>query len=141
MTNSPRLEYDHGSCLRVASNPAVKRSRINPTNPERRAETYAKAFGDKATWIRAQPCCVPGCNRHPSVAAHAIARGRGSVKGDASHQVPMCQPHHLAAGEYRTTDRREFEQRHGLGDGEALVQLAAWYDERWMAGLDYGAPW
>jgi cytochrome c553 len=118
----------------------MKRSRINPTNPGRRAETYAKAYGDKATWIRAQPCCVPGCNRHPSVAAHAIARGMGAAKGDASRLLPMCQACHVAAGEYRTTDRREFEQRHGMGDGEALVQLAAGYDERWESGADYGAP-
>jgi hypothetical protein len=118
----------------------VKRTRIKPTNPERRAETYAKAFGDKATWIRAQPCCVPGCRRHPSVAAHAIARGRGSVKGDARHLVPMCQPHHDAAGEYRTAQRREFEQAHGLGEGEWMVETAAVYDERWVGGCDYGAP-
>jgi hypothetical protein len=119
----------------------MKRSRIKPTNPQRRAETYALAFADKADWIRAQPCCVPGCRRHPSVAAHAIARGHNAWKGTAAHQVPMCQPCHDEAGEYRTSDRRAFEQRHGLGDGEALVMLAVGYDARWLAGQDYGAPW
>lgn len=119
----------------------MKRGRINATNPERRAETYAQAFGDKSDWIRAQPCCVPGCRRHPSIAAHAIARARGAWKGNSSHLVPMCQPCHDAAGEYRTADRREFEQRHGLGDGEGLVALAVGYDARWHAGDDWGAPW
>jgi hypothetical protein len=118
----------------------MKRGRIKPANPERRAETYALAFGDKSDWIRAQPCCVPGCRRHPSVAAHAIARGHCAWKGTAEHQVPMCQPHHREAGEYRTTGRREFEQRHGMGDGEALVQMAAGYDGRWTSGADWGAP-
>ena len=127
--------------LRTLGRESLKRTRLNPVNPERRAETYARAYGDKADWIRAQPCSVPGCRRHPSIAAHAIARGRGAWKGDQRHQVPMCQPCHVEAGEYRTSDRREFEQRHGLGDGEGFVEMAADYHARWLAGDDYGAPW
>ena len=118
----------------------MKRTRVNPVNATRRTETYARAFGDKADWIRAQPCCVPGCRRHPSVAAHAIPRGMGSANGDASHLVPMCQLHHDAAGEHRTGQRRDFEQAHGLGDGEWMVETAAGFDDLWVAGTDWGAP-
>lgn len=122
----------------------MKRTRIKPVNPERRAKTYARAFGDKADWIRAHPCCVPGCRKMPTVSAHAIAQGRGAWKGNADHQVPMCQPHHYEAGEYRTSERASFEVRHRMDrgqPGEGLVLLAVEYDARWHAGEDVGAPW
>lgn len=122
----------------------MKRSRLKPVNPERRAETHAVAFGAKGTWIRAHPCIVHGCWRHPIHAAHAIARGRGSAKGDKRHLVPLCWLHHREAGEYRTAARRLFEIRHELtrGEpGEGLVLIAEEFDARWEAGEDYGAPW
>jgi len=122
----------------------VKRSRLNPRNPERRAKTHEAAFGEKGAWIRAHPCCVPGCWRSPIHAAHAIARGRGSAKGDLRHLVPLCWLHHLEAGEYKTSQRAAFEERCGLErgqPGEGIVLVAAEFDERWEAGEDYGAPW
>ena len=115
----------------------MTRSRIKPRNAERRAKTFARAFGPKSDWIRAQPCLVRGC-RGFTVAAHAIARGAGSAKGDLSHLVPLCQAHHEDAGERGTTDRAAFEALHGLARG--LVAIAAEYHARWESGEDAGAP-
>lgn len=111
----------------------MKRTRLNPVNAERRNEAYAKAFGDKSGWIRAQPCCVPRCDGFQIVAAHAIPRGMGGCNGDARHQVPMCQRHHDEAGEHRTSQRRDFERLYwpsATDHGEVLVRLATGYEER-----------
>lgn len=121
----------------------MKRSRISPKNSERRAAKHEKAFGPKADWIRAQPCLVPGCWRWAE-AAHAIARGMGSAKGDLRHLVNLCRGHHMEAGEYRTSQRSAFERRHGLDrgqPGEGLVRIAEETHARWKDGEDYGAPW
>lgn len=125
----------------------MRRSRVKPINPERRAKTFERAFGaDKSAWIRAQPCSVPGCSSAPRTiqAAHAIPQGMGSAHGDRSHLVPLCYRHHVEANEYRTTARIDFELRYKLDrgePGEGLVLLAAELHERWQAGDDYGAPW
>lgn len=122
----------------------MKRRAVKRVNPERRARVREQAFGEKDTWIRAHPCVVRGCWRRPIHAAHAIARGRGSAKGDLRYLVPLCWLHHLEAGEHRTSQRRLFEVQHELTRGEpgdGLVRIAAEYHARWEAGEDYGAPW
>jgi hypothetical protein len=124
----------------------MRRTRVKPTNPERKVKTRARAFGDKGSWIRARPCCVPGCRAAPRKvqAAHAIPQGMGSANGDLRHLVPLCATHHTEANEYRTTARADFELAHKLDrgqPGEGLVLLAAELHDAWEAGEDYGAPY
>ncbi len=73
----------------------MKRTRLRPVNPARRAKLYERNFGQHAQWIREQSCLV--CASYyikqtgPTVAHHARSRGAG---GDRSHLVPLCQMHH-----------------------------------------------
>lgn len=91
----------------------MRRTALRRANPERRAKTFARNFGDRAALVRAMGCLVRGCHL-PAQAAHAIARGMGGAKGTARHLVPLCHGHHTEAGEHRTSARARFEERHGL---------------------------
>lgn len=90
------------------------RSRLNPTNPERKAKTFARNFGTRGEAIREMECLVQGCWR-PTEAAHLKgARGMGGANGDRRGLGPLCRTHHEESGERRTTQRFEFEERHQL---------------------------
>lgn len=104
-----------------------RKTRLAPVNRARRAKAYARNFGPRADSVRAMPCLVAGC-RLPTVAAHARARGMGGAKGDARELVPLCQPHHLEAGEHRTSQRAAFELAHGLDLRAAAKRIAAQLD-------------
>jgi hypothetical protein len=91
----------------------MRRTALRRANPERRAKVFARTFGDRGAAVRAMSCLVRGCHL-PAQAAHAIARGMGGAKGTLRHLVPLCSGHHLEAGEYRTSARARFEERHGL---------------------------
>lgn len=106
----------------------ARKTRLAPVNRARRAKSYARNFGPRADAVRAMPCLVAGC-RLPTVAAHARARGMGGAKGDARELVPLCQPHHLEAGEHRTSQRAAFEERHGLDLTTEAARIAALLDQ------------
>jgi hypothetical protein len=104
-----------------------RRTKLAPINPKRARAKYLRNFGPKADWIRSLPCLVPACWRE-TVAAHARARQMGGCGGDASVQVPLCDPHHREAGEYRTSARAAFEARYGLD----LIAEAARLEAEWQ---------
>lgn len=82
-------------------------------NDKRRAELYARNYGPEADVVRAQPCLVRGC-RGFVVAAHVVPRGMGGCNGCRFDLAPLCEKHHLEAGEWRTSARSDFEKRYGL---------------------------
>ncbi len=106
-----------------------RKTRLAPVNRARRAKAYARNFGPRADAVRAMPCLVAGCRR-PTVAAHARARGMGGAKGDARELVPLCQPHHLEAGEHRTSQRAAFEARHSLDLTADAARIASLFDQQ-----------
>lgn len=106
--------------LARAAGPKRKKA-MRRTNAKRRRAAYQRNFGSRSDVVRSMPCLVPGCPGQ-SVAAHAIARGMGGCKGDRRHLVPLCDAHHREAGEHRTSQRADFERRHGVD----LVAEAAW---------------
>jgi hypothetical protein len=112
-----------------------RRTRVRPTNPERKAETFARNFGPRGEAVRAMPClCARGpwslrCGQ-PAEAAHARARGMGGAKGDRRDLVPLSRKHHDEAGEARTSQRAAFELRHGLDLFAEADRIAAELDAR-----------
>ena len=129
----------------------IKRSPVRKVNRKRKAENHARAYGDKAEWIRAQTCAVCGWPA-PSEAAH-IGSGGTSRKGDASTLLPMCgsrqKPHAIltSSGEimsqmtYTTVEGchaashrgiKTFQKAHGNID---LKARAAEIEKLWRAHL------
>ena len=95
---------------------------IKSKNEERRAEKYERNYGDRGAPIRAMRClcdrpgvvCAPdqGCSGDIT-ASHTNARGMGGAKGDRRDMVPLCYQHSVEAGERRTSQRAEFEEKYG----------------------------
>jgi hypothetical protein len=121
----------------LARGKALARStKLAPVNRKRKAETYARNFGDRGGHVRAMNCLGLALDTAhyfadleadptgepddsfacsgPVQAAHVRARGMGGAKGDRRDLVPLCHRHHLEAGEFRTTQRTEFEKRYGI---------------------------
>ena len=92
---------------------------LRKVNSHRRRTRHAEAFGDKAHWIRSQPCVICG-DRHTQ-AAHVRSRGAG---GKADVLVPLCVQHHT---EQHTVGIRTFESRHNVD----LTLEALDYESRW----------
>jgi hypothetical protein len=110
------------------------RTKVKPRNSTRSAKAYARNFGDEADTVRRLPCLVAAarieayhsgrpwaqadgstpCCRGTVQAAHVTARGMGAVKGGRFDLVPLCAHHHALAGEAGTSQRADFEARHGL---------------------------
>lgn len=83
----------------------LKRVRLRPVNPERRAKLEARNFGDAARIIRAMPCAT--CGRPgPSQASHVVARGMGGCKGSSEDLIPQCARCHR---ELEDHGRKTFE--------------------------------
>lgn len=72
--------------------PLKRKTRLAPANRRRRARTFARNFGERATFIRAMPCLLAGTGCEGRIeAAHARSRGAG---GDRRELVPLCSGHH-----------------------------------------------
>jgi len=114
-------------------------TRVKRANHKRKAASHARNFGAEADAVRNTPCLVhrqlairggwgdnewmideplpdgwAACSPTASEAAHVTARGQGGAKGGRFDIVPLCRAHHDEAGEARTSQRAEFEQRYGL---------------------------
>ncbi len=90
--------------------------RIEPKNP-------AKESPSHLAWIRAQPCCVRGCEGRQIQAHHvrtAATSGTGLKPADGD-AVPMCQAHH---GALHQNGAIWFEEFHGLVLREIAMQCA-----------------
>lgn len=126
----------------------MKRSRPNPVNRKRRAKAFVRNYGSKehVEAMKSEGCYIariwsppmwmesgrPTC-WGPLDAAHARAKGMGGAKGDVEDLVCLCRGHHTEAGEYRTTQRAEFEQKY-----RADLQEEA---RRGAAKEKAGGPW
>jgi hypothetical protein len=137
----------------LARGKALARStRLAPVNRKRKAETYARNFGDRGSHVRALNClglaldtahffadleAAPheepddslACSG-PTQAAHARARGMGGAKGDRRDLVPLCQRHHVEAGELGTSQRADFERLHGISLTAEAARIAAELDAK-----------
>lgn len=121
----------------------MRRTALRRANPERKAKTYERNFGDRGALVRAMPCLVRGCHL-PTQAAHAVARGMGGAKGDKRMLVPLCANHHAESGEHRTSARQRFEERTGLDLIAEAERIAAELDAREaqpITDADDGVPY
>jgi hypothetical protein len=76
--------------------PLTRKVRVKPRNPKRKAEQFARNFGDEAEAVRALPCLCRGRGPFvrcagPVAAAHVKSRGASGGRFDL---VPMCKAHH-----------------------------------------------
>lgn len=115
----------------------TRKTRVRPKNAKRAAAKFERNFGERGAAIREMPCLCHG--RTPAfgakwpcfgdtVAAHARARGMGGCKGDRRELVPLCQFHHVLAGELRTHDRMSFEGNYGIDLTAEAARIAAELD-------------
>lgn len=56
---------------------AVPKSRLRHSHRGRKSDRQRRKFGELAALVRRLPCCVEGCERGPSEAAHVKSRGAG----------------------------------------------------------------
>lgn len=137
----------------LAQGQAITRStRLAPVNRERKAKVFARNFGERAKAVRAMVCLVIARNATVALgtvnryeawehsasrcsswlvqAAHVRARGMGGAKGDRRDLVPLCDRHHRESGEFRTSQRTDFERRYGLDLQAEAARIAAELDEK-----------
>jgi hypothetical protein len=106
---------------------------VNRVNRKRRVARSKAAFGDKAAWIRMEPCAVfehgrglNDCNHMAKrEAAHVKSRGAG---GTSTHMIPLCNLHHA---EQHAVGIQTFATKYGLD----LEALAAEYERRWQTEI------
>ena len=114
----------------------MRKTRLRSVNPERRARTFARNYGERGDPIRAMQCAVPGHSRSPTrcwgriEAAHVVARGMGGAHGDRRDLVPLCAGHHW---EQTMTGIRRFQTKYGIDLTELAATLAAGMDEAGIA--------
>jgi hypothetical protein len=133
------------------------RKHPRPQNPERAAERLERNFGWLAVLVRALPCCVARCRRHPSDPAHVLGRGAGGhawveVEGvKVGNLAPLCRWHHDESGR-RGADTFDgatsFALRlPGLGRqtaptlGAVAVAVGIWALERGPMGAEEELRW
>jgi hypothetical protein len=138
--------------------PLQRRTPVRKVNRERKAETFARNFGERAGHVRALGCLVGqalareldevedfagrlavavdheqterACDFGPTQAAHARARGMGGAKGDRRDLVPLCHRHHAQAGELGTSERAAFERLHDISLTAEAARIAAELDAK-----------
>lgn len=122
----------------AASKPMGKRKVLPRRNPKRAAESHERNFGERAKWIRAQPCLIQGIAGHQCTsstqAAHTKPRRMGGRGGNRRDLVPLCALAHDEAGEYPGlgrwvgTKRWAFETKYGVDLIEKAAEIAALLD-------------
>lgn len=130
--------------------PLRRHTRINPVNRKRKAERFARDYGERGEAVRAMACLAETAIRTefrgmttldqladagrrwtrcrgPVVAAHVRSRGAG---GDRRSLVPLCQGHH---DEQHHVGVKRFAERYRLDlEGEA-ERVASELDARGLA--------
>jgi hypothetical protein len=111
----------------------MRRTRIKPSNTERKAKRFAANFGSEARvrWVNSHECLCRG--KHPAcsgrtVNAHVTSRGAG---GKAEDIVPLSWFCH------------QWQGNHGWADWHKLAQLEPGHAERVarrMSSLGPDAP-
>lgn len=139
----------------MARGPGPKRTKpVNPVNRKRRKKMHKRNYGaphpergdNRGDRVRAMPCevarvmglrqgwPVEDCARMRACvekidAAHTEPIKMGGVGGDCTKIVSLCRVHHGESGEFRTSQRAEFEECYGVD----LVARAAEIDEQLTA--------
>lgn len=134
----PRPDPAKNRAWREGSKPLERKAPIKKENRKRAAKQRERNFGERAAKVRDMHCLtVPlhalgeriSC-RGRIVAAHAKPRQMGGCgDGDRRMLVNLCEGHHDEAGEFRTSQRAEFEAKWGVD----LVAEAAILAERFDA--------
>lgn len=103
---------------------AVPKSRLRHSHRGRKSDRQRRKFGELAALVRRLPCCVEGCERGPSEAAHVKSRGAGGeawieVGGvEVGNLVPLCHAHHRGGDgvlhPQHTVGVRGFERAYSL---------------------------
>lgn len=118
-----------------------RRKAMAQVNAARRRKQYERNFGERADHARAMVClvwwrklvgklpldCGTPCFG-TTQAAHVVARGMGGANGNRRKIINLCAGHHTEAGEYRTTQRAEFERRYGVDLQSEADDLAERFD-------------
>lgn len=98
----------------------LKRTRINPVNPERKRRLREQKFGEKADWISSLPCDTCGAPP-PSDPSHYPSRGAGGTKKDL---FPQCRSCHEELGAGPET----FQRKHDVD----LNERTSLYERIWQ---------
>ena len=98
----------------------LARSPMTRANRQRKAETFARAYGgaERADWITRQPSVVSG--EGPCVNAHVRTGGAGR-KADARWVVPLTDAEHRTLHQI---GQKSFEAKYGI-DLAFLAQIIA----------------
>jgi hypothetical protein len=93
--------------------PLARKTRVKPRNDKRKAEQFARNYGDEAEAVRAMPCLCRGVGplvrcAGEVVAAHVVSRGASGGRFDL---IPLCQHHH---DEQHACGVATFAERYGL---------------------------
>ena len=115
----------------------MKRTRIKPVNPERKAKMYRRnysgPYGDHSSYIRSLPCSIKDHQGHlcygDSQACHVRVRGMGGAKGKWSDLVPLCRRGHLQLDVTCANKAEAFKELYGV-DLEALADTLAEFTRR-----------
>lgn len=83
-----------------------RRTPLRQRNSSRKADAYARDFGEEAEAVRGMPCLA--CGLTPSDPAHVRSRGAGGGRFDI---VPLCRAHHQEQHQHGI---QTFAARHGL---------------------------
>lgn len=105
---------------------------LAPVNRERRARLDREQYGDKAVWIRSQPCYVTG-RQEDIVAAHVVSRGAG---GKSEHLLPF---HALVEADWHQLVDAKFLEKYGVSK-QMCRDAAEFFEETWQriqAGEDH----
>lgn len=114
--------------LRPKTPNPLKRGRIKPTNPKRKAKAFAKAYHseERVEFIRTLPCAVDWCDATRSDNAHIAGAGAG-LKAGYVLVIALCRAHHTRLDTH-PEGRRGFEQEYGLN----LPQIAQTTHAAWL---------
>jgi hypothetical protein len=111
--------------------PLRRKTPLRRFNPKRRAAAQARNFGERGAAIRAMACLATKTPCRGRVhAAHVVARGMGGVKGSRRDLAPLCEHHHHAASEARTSQRAAFEATHEINLFTEAARIAVELDEK-----------
>lgn len=76
--------------------PLARIGRVKRRNVKRATANRQRSYGDKADWIREQPCAICGVGprwNDPIIAAHTRTGGKGR-KADAAWLIPLHHTEH-----------------------------------------------
>jgi hypothetical protein len=118
-------EWQERSRTELARTTALDRNTpLAAINRQRRAKLDREQYGEKAVWVRAQPCYVTG-REEDIVAAHVVSRGAG---GKSEHLVPF---HALVEADWHGLDEAKFEEKYGVAK-QMCKDAAEAFEQTWQ---------